>query len=126
MKTRWLDRSIARQGPYLALCLSEAEFRAATSHLKSPEAPRWISRGANAMMHTFEHLDGKTVCIVCIGDDRTGLSPVEVAGLLIHEAVHVWQRYCADIGERYPGDEQEAYGIQAIAQELLAEYARRL
>ena len=51
---------------------------------------------------------------------------MEVAGLLIHEAVHVWQGYARDLGEDNPGDEQEAYAIQSIAQELLAEFARRM
>lgn len=123
MKTRWLDRRIARPGPHLALCLNEAEFKAACAHLGA-QPPRWVNAGANATMHTFE-LKGKTACIVCI-DGAEDWNPIEVAGLMIHEAVHVWQQYCEDMGERNPGIEQEAYGIQAIAQELLAEYARRL
>ena len=61
---------------------------------------------------------------MCLRDWK-GRNPIEVAGLLVHEAVHVWQGYCIDIGEREPGKEQEAYGIQAIAQELMAEFARR-
>lgn len=125
MKTRWLDRRIARPGPYLALRLSEAEFRDALAHLKAPEVPRWVSSGADATMHTFQHPDGKTACIVCLAGHQ-GRNPVEIAGLLIHEAVHIWQQYCNDIGEHAPGAEQEAYAIQAIAQELMAEYARRM
>ena len=46
--------------------------------------------------------------------------------MLVHEAVHVWQAYCREIGERNPGDEQEAYAVQSIAQELMAEFARRM
>lgn len=123
MKTRWLDRRITLPGPYLALCLSEDEFRKAVAHLKAPVVPQWVSSGADATMRTFER-DGKAVCIVCLSGTE-GRSGVEIAGMLIHEAVHIWQQYCEDIGERHPGDEQEAYAIQAIAQELLAEYARR-
>lgn len=52
--------------------------------------------------------------------------PVEVAGLLIHEAVHIWQEWCEYYGEVAPGREQEAYAVQAIAQELMAEFARRV
>lgn len=125
MKTRWLDRRIARPGPFLALCLSEREFVAALQHLKFSQVPRWVSSGANATMHTLEHTDGRTVCIVCMSGHEER-NAIEIAGLLIHEAVHVWQHYCDEIGERNPGSEQEAYAIQAIAQELLAEYARRL
>jgi len=123
-KTVWLDRRIARPGPFLALCLSEAEFRAAAQALKAPSISQWCS--SDATTHTFEHVDGKgPCCIVCIqGREKHG--PIEVAGLLVHEAVHVWQEYCEGIGERNPGSEQEAYGIQSIAQELLAEFARRM
>ena len=125
MKTRWLDRRIARPGPFLCLCLSEAEHSAAIKHLGSKESPRWVSHGANATAHFHANEDGATVAIVCM-DGWAGRDPVEVAGLLIHEAVHIWQEYCRDIGERHPGDEQEAYAVQSIAQELMAEFARRM
>lgn len=125
MKTRWLDRRIAAPGPYLALCLSEAEFRSALKHLRASTESAWVRNAhSHATAHTFEGPRGLTV-IVCIRDWQ-GREPVEVAGLLIHEAVHIWQQYADHIGERRPGDEQEAYGIQAIAQELLAEFARRM
>lgn len=125
MKTNWLDRRIARPGPYLALCLSEVEFRAALDHLKAPETPKWVSAGANATMHTFDHAPAGVCCVVCL-DGYADRTPVEVAGMLVHEAVHVWQQYCDDIGERSPGSEQEAYAIQSIAQELMAEFERRI
>lgn len=121
MKTRWLDRRIGAQGPYLTLCLSEDEFHAAVKHLKC-QPTEWVTK--SAAVHTYASPRGIT-CIVCLrpGPDR---SPIEIAGLLVHEAVHVWQEWCDDIGETHPGREQEAYGVQAIAQELMAEYARRV
>lgn len=124
-KTRWLDRRIAAAGPYLTLCLSADDFRAAIAPLKTPAVPRWLNSGAGATTHTFEHHRNGIVCVVCIGDFE-GRSPIEVAGLLVHEAVHVWQHYCDEIGEHTPGSEQEAYAIQSIAQELMAEFARRM
>lgn len=121
----WLDRRISRPGPYLALCLKEADFREAMSRLKAPEIPKWINAGADATMHTFTHESRGLCCIVCLGEHGSR-SAVEVAGMLIHEAVHVWQQWCSDVGEHAPGSEQEAYAVQAIAQELLAEYARHI
>jgi hypothetical protein len=126
LKPRWLDRRIACPGPYLALCLSADEFGAAMRHLKVTSDAPWIKNGhSNATAHYFDAPDGRgLVCIVCIAgwEART---PIEVAGLLVHEAVHAWQAYARQIGENNPGDEQEAYAVQSIAQELMAEFARR-
>jgi len=123
-KVRWLDRRIAKPGPHLALCLSEDEFRAALRHLKCKEQVQFLGPHADATTTTLTK-DDRLCCIISMGDtaERT---PVEIAGLLIHESVHVWQAYVDAMGERNPGAEQEAYAIQAIAQELLAEYARRI
>lgn len=121
-KTRWLDRRIAAPGPFLALCLDEAEFTRACKHIKVQAPPFVCNEWSNATAHFFEGSHGLTA-VICLRDWQ-GREPVEVAGLLIHEAVHVWQEYADRIGERSPGREQEAYAVQAIAQELLAEFAR--
>jgi hypothetical protein len=84
-----------------------------------------VTPGKNATVHHASNPKGETVCIVCI-DQSLDRNAIEVAGLLIHEAVHIWQQHCDDIGESDPGREQEAYAIQAISQELLAEFARRM
>ena len=82
------------------------------------------SSTANATMHSLNSKNGTLVCIVTLGG-WAARTPVEVAGLLIHEAVHVWQCYCERIGERAPGDEQMAYGIQSIAQELMSSFVEQ-
>lgn len=63
--------------------------------------------------HRPDHVESGICCIVCM-DGYQEHSPVEIAGLLVHEAVHVWQRYCESMGEESPGAEQEAYGIQPL------------
>lgn len=125
MKVKWLDRRVACPGPYLTLVLSQAECDAAMKACGQPSVPYLSSRRADATAHLLTNGKGESVAIIALGDvaDRSG---VEVAGLLVHEAVHVWQEHCANICERRPGIEQEAYGIQGIAQELMAEYARRM
>lgn len=123
MKTKWLDRRIAAPGPFLALCLTERDFLATMRHCKIKNTPAWIkTKAAHATTHFLEDESG-LACVVCLRghEDR---DPIEIAGLLVHEAVHVWQEYADSIGEAKPGSEQEAYAIQAIAQELMAEYAR--
>lgn len=123
---KWLDRRIAAPGPYLTLCLSEKEFKSALKALRISENPPWILNDhADATVHHLFSVKGDQACVVCLRDTH-GRNPIEVAGLLVHEAVHIWQEYCDYYGERNPGREQEAYAIQAISQELMAEYARRI
>ena len=125
MKTKWLDRRIASPGPYLALCLSQKEFDAALKYLNVKHAAPYVNEGADATAHHLTNGKDEAVTLVCIRDFKDRNS-VEVAGMLVHEAVHVWQNYCQDIGEREPGKEQEAYAIQNISQELMSEFARRM
>lgn len=126
MSTRWLDRRIGRPGPYLALVLSQKEFDCAMKRLGISPGAHWIRGGrGDAVAHILRNHEGNLAVVVAIqaGAER---SPIEIAGLLVHEAVHVWQYYAKEIGEDSPGEEQEAYAIQAVAQELMAEYARRI
>lgn len=126
MKTKWLDRRIACPGPYLALCLSQEEWEVAARHLKIKDPGSWMgSDNADATTQLCNGPNGGLCCVICIRVE-SGRNPIEVAGLLVHEAVHVWQAYIDRIGEKNPGIEQEAYAVQSIAQELMAEYARRL
>lgn len=123
--TKWLDRRVSQPGPYLALCLSEDEFLAAAKHCKIKFPEEWVTSGFGACAHHWLNDKSESVCVVCLNVDKCG-SSLEIAGLLVHEAVHVWQRYCDSINEAKPGREQEAYAIQGISQELMMEYARRL
>lgn len=123
----WLDRRIAAAGPHLALALTADEFAAACRHIKIEVPTDAMKTGhAHATTWFFDHPNGADFVAIVALASTEGRDPIEVAGLLVHEAVHVWQRYRDWIGESRPGVEQEAYGIQAIAQELLAEFARRV
>lgn len=124
-KYKWLDRRIARPGPYLTLCLSQDEFDDVLTKLKVRDRPLFVNHGADATAHHLFTEKGGHTTVVCLSGHEQR-SPIEVAGMLVHEAVHVWQEYCDTIGEKAPGREQEAYAVQAISQELMAEYARRM
>ncbi len=63
------------------------------------------------------YLDG-AYAVVQLGD-TSERNLIEVYGLLLHEAVHVWQKVKKLMGEKEPSSEFEAYSIQAIAQDLL-------
>ena len=72
---------------------------------------------------TFE-ADGKSIAIVTINKRLDGkCSSNGIVGLIVHEAVHVWQLVRKDIGESNPSSEFEAYAIQAISQELIEAYS---
>lgn len=123
MKIQWLDRGLI-YGPHLCLCLNKKQFKKALKHLGIPKAdrPPFVLEGANATLHTLEK-GGKLTCVVCI--DAEGRKLTQVHGLLVHEAVHVWQKFKDNIGEQSPSSEFEAYSIQMISQTLFEEYERQ-
>ncbi|MER8075392.1 hypothetical protein [Acinetobacter pittii] len=59
--------------------------------------------------------------VVQLGD-TSERKPIEIYGLLLHEAVHVWQKVKKLMGEKEPSSEFEAYSIQSIAQDLFKMY----
>ena len=125
-KVKWLDRRISAPGPYLALVTSNAEYNAALKHVNAKAVDDWIkSPQAHATTHLLDNPDRGLICIVAINaaPERTA---IEVAGLLVHEAVHVVQEHFKWIGEYNPAPEQQAYAIQCVAQELLQAYAEKI
>lgn len=68
-------------------------------------------------MHKVNTFSDGAYAIVQIGD-TADKDLLQVYGLLLHEAVHVWQIVKRRMGEREPSVEFEAYSIQAIAQDL--------
>lgn len=115
---RWLPRMLLTS-PYLMLCLSEKEYLRVARHCRVEEPAPWVSYGAAT--HVWQREDD-LITIVCIKPRR---KRAEVYGLLVHEAVHVWQQTMNWLHEVAPGEEVEAVGIQGIAQQLIEEYMRR-
>lgn len=125
--TQWLDRALTISAVHYCLCLSEAEMHKEMKRIKLPRSswPNFLNKHANATAHFIPHND-KQLCFVCLGEvgDRSG---IQVAALLVHEAVHIWQYHAELIGSfNDHGDEEEAYAIQQIAQQLMYSYADRL
>ena len=123
----WLSRELTTCAVYYCLCLDEKEFHAELKHCGIPQSlyrPFLVSPRSHAAVHYYSHGD-KELAFVCLGDtdDRTG---VQIAALLCHEAVHIWQHHAGLIGAGNDhGDEEEAYAIQAIAQALMQSFAER-
>jgi hypothetical protein len=55
----------------------------------------------------------------------TTQSGIQIAALLCHEAVHIWQQAREIMGEKTPSSEFEAYSIQRIAQDLMEQYCEQ-
>lgn len=124
-KYKWLNRRVAKQGPYLTLCLNQDELSHALRGM-TKEHIAFPTTGATCTTLTHDKT-GELCAVVSVSKhSQENCNAIEMAGLLVHEAVHVWQRYAEDLGETRPGTEQEAYAVQGISQELLMEYARRL
>lgn len=83
----------------------------------------WLEERHNACVHTYQH-GTKVTCVVCI--PLIADTPIDTAGMLVHEATHVKQRFMEAIGEDSPSKEFEAYTMQNISMRLFDEYSRRL
>lgn len=123
-KPQWRERG-AILAPYYTLCTTFEMYRDVVTDLGMPwvaDPGKWANP-SGATTTTFESPDGKLVCLV--GMELSDRSGVTIAGMLVHEAVHIWQAWCEWCGEENPGDETEAYFIQRVSQELMNEYVRQ-
>jgi len=121
----WIDRDLITSPFYIGLCQTETQFKRELKRLKIPESEcsDWITADdKDATVWHLQELGGdKQCCLVCLRKKRD-TKPAEIIGLLIHEAVHVWQSIRENIGEKEPSSEFEAYSIQSIAQRLIEAY----
>lgn len=121
---KWCDRALVVSPYYYGLCRSEKEFRRELKRMRLPRE-HWPSflktASADATSHFFEHGDGRLIAIVCLGSVK-GLSREQVYGLLVHEAMHIWQQVRGHLGEGSPSSEFEAYAVQGISQMLMQAY----
>lgn len=124
MKSLWLERVLMYNPYYVALCLNEKEFKRACKDIKiaKKDTPEFSKGGDFARVHFFERDDG-VLAIICLNPGEH--SDVEVHGILVHEAVHIWQKVKLHIEESEPSSEFEAYSLQNIAQNLFEAYSKR-
>ena len=122
---KWIDRSLVKSPYYIGLCRDEESFRKQLLRLKiSPNHwPLWVKPMKDGAMHVFENKEQRKLCLIVCINSKSGDDPNAIVGLLIHEAVHVWQYIKQEIGDDEPSKEFEAYSIQSIAQELIVAYS---
>ncbi|MGH6754955.1 MAG: hypothetical protein ACREDP_22580 [Bradyrhizobium sp.] len=117
----WCDRGW--MPTYYGFCPSEKAWKREMKRLGVSGEPYPDSDGKCV---SLEHKkDGKLCCIVTIAErlDKKD-DPLGIVGLIVHEAVHVWQKVRADIGEKEPSAEFEAYALQNISTQLMSAYAQ--
>lgn len=74
---------------------------------------------ASATLHSGTDKFGRYIMVLCVNTlEAPKRTPIEVSSLMAHEAVHVWQKVKAYIGE---GEtiETESYFVQYITQFFL-------
>ena len=127
-KNLWLERGLF-VGGYLALVTSQAEFVEALKDIECADyTDLFVPNGWPACTHSFDNVKGSVACIVGLDLERCAEEePIDVAALLVHEAVHVWQQAEKKAGKLGCfGDEGEAYAIQNISTRLMTAYVERL
>lgn len=115
----WIDRGW--QPVAIGFCPSETawnrEMKRVNGTAPWPDIP-------NAGGHTQwlrNDTTGEAIILVCIHSEAER-DALEVILTILHEAVHVWQFLCDHIGEKKPGIEMEAYGIENITRSLIEAY----
>lgn len=123
----WAHRTLVTSPYHYGLCTSKKQFNAEMKYLKIPkrERPVFLPKGKDAAVQFFQSAPGIECAIVCLGSTK-GRPFVEVAGLLVHEAVHIWQWFREGLNENNPSSEFEAYSIQSIAVQLMHLYEQSI
>jgi len=123
-KSKWLDKRLLN-GLYLTLCLHDGDVRDVAKHLNI-DVDSILNNTAVATTYLYKSkLNGSLSNVVrfrCFKDATIA----QVASTLAHEASHCYDNAMEYIGEKNPGGEIKAYGIQNIVHSLMTEFSRRV
>ena len=117
----WCDRTMFYFPDYYCLVSTPALFEQELKRMGLPERdwpPYTNTPTANGTLWELQTPEGKTAMIVTIKgwEDK---DPIDVAGLIVHEATHIKQHVLRRMQEKEPSAEFEAYMMQNIAQNLM-------
>lgn len=119
-RAKWVSRTILESHCYIVLCLSDEQLQSEKKRL-NVKGDVEFPKERNGRVIELVRTDGKYCNIVCI--NLHGVSDtVEINGLIVHEAVHIYQNIMEYIKEDDPGIEIEAYVIQHIFKNLADTY----
>jgi hypothetical protein len=103
----------------VAFCMSKKSFDRLCKRYKIKDPTPWTF--SDAVTHTYTNPDtDETFIAVTLREVPEDTSLIQVVGLLSHEAVHVVDQMCKYAGERKPGAEFRAYGVQSMTAEMVA------
>jgi hypothetical protein len=102
------------------LCKTEKEFKQLLKKFNVKESVSFLGKYAHATTHFLEQ-GNDNVIIVCIPKNQKQ-SQRQIHALLVHEAVHIWQKIRDVINEPHPCSEFEAYAIQNLCLNLFRKY----
>ena len=115
----YFNLSLVESPVYYTLCISEKEYLKEMKRLKIPkhQIDPWLSSDATCHFLSNPNKPNKEIAIVCI-DLSKEQSRAQKYALIVHEAVHIWQRIKELLGEKAPSKEFEAYAIQRLCLEM--------
>lgn len=122
----WGHRNLISLPLYFCLCTSQKEFNKEWlgCGLPKEKIEPYVTPGKDATVVTVEH-KGSIISFVGVANWE-GKDPIAICGLLVHEAMHIWQRTLQMMGEENPSEEFETYSVQAIASELMYLFRLRI
>ena len=120
----YISRALIISPVYMGICFNKKQFRNECKRLRIPKKiiPDFVNCNADAVTHIMKNKKNSIVCLVCIKKSK---NKVEMAGLLTHEAVHIWHEIKDYLRERDPSAEFEAICIQSIMQGLFKWYIKK-
>lgn len=120
----WIDRAIIESPYCIGLCQTEKQFKNELKRLRvaNPEQNHWVIEGKDATVTELEGSQKHEKCFLVGIKQDEHTKPIEIVGLLVHEAVHIWQKIRQDMREDEPGTEVEAYAIQSLSIKLIDAY----
>lgn len=126
----WCGRCLMFSPYYYALCTSPQAFQRELRSLGITEKALFLrDKNSGATTHYFEGNvkgRGRYCAIVCIYPPAlTKFTSIDIAAMLVHEAMHIWRLIRENLGEDSPSTELEAYAMQNISSELMYAYAQQ-
>lgn len=119
-KVQWLDFKLFPVNT--GVCLTVEAWDALLGELKLQD--QWVAptSGGRCSVLVSDQPGKNAIVIISIDmkkliDHSIPLS--DVIGVVVHECMHAWRFACEEAGETKPGEEVEAYALQALTVETL-------